>query len=227
MPQPRARLAIAVVILAVIGVAGCATRGTPASDPIETPAPLAVTVPMPDLGPAPVRDRPADEQAETLRLAQLDSAWERVVAAHPNAVRPDVTFAGFVTSEQHTEVVSACFTEMAVPFGLSTDADGTVNGMEWTTDLEEHAVGAYVCQARHSTRPTGPPTDAQLAWMYDYLTQFLVPCYEANGIENPPAPPREDFIAGWPNLGWFPGTGNLPTDTPKGMAVVEACPPPA
>jgi hypothetical protein len=63
--------------------------------------------------------------------------------------------------------------------------------------------------------------------MYDYLTQFLVPCYEANGIENPPPPPREDFIASWGNLIWFPDMSSLPMDSPEAIAIAEACPPPA
>ncbi|WP_166878839.1 hypothetical protein [Salinibacterium sp. ZJ450] len=104
---------------------------------------------------------------------------------------------------------------------------GKVSGMEWTTDLEEHAVGAYVCLGRHRSQPFAPPNDAQLGWVYDYLTQFLAPCYEANGIENPPGPSREDFVANWPDQGWFPTTGHFPMEIDEERAIFEACPPPA
>ncbi len=231
MPSSRARLGFAVTILAAFAVAGCATdpepAPAPASAPSETPAPLAVSVPMPDLGPPPPRPELTDEQRETLRLERLDSAWERVVTHHPGAVRPDLVFAGYLEPEDRTNALTTCFTEKGVQFGLGPDAEGKVTIEEVSTSTEEEAVGAYLCEGRYPVRTLGPPSDAQLSWMYDYLTQFLVPCYEANGIENPPAPPRADFIASWGRLIWFPDMRSLPMDSPEAIAIREACPPPA
>lgn len=92
---------------------------------------------------------------------------------------------------------------------------------------EEAAVAWFTCESANPVRPTPPPNSKQLAWLYGYLTEFLAPCYEANGYDNPPAPTEAEFIADWPNQGWFPIVNDPSLAPDREAALNEACPPPA
>jgi hypothetical protein len=64
-----------------------------------------------------------------------------------------------------------------------------------------------------------------LGYLYDYFTKFLVPCYEANGIENVPAPTRAEFVSLWPNQNWYPSMGDVPMGSEMENQLNAACPP--
>ena len=70
---------------------------------------------------------------------------------------------------------------------------------------------------------SGPPNEAQLGWIYDYFTEYYGPCFEANDIVVPPAPSRAEFIANWPNPGWFPSDDRAVADPERDAALAEAC----
>lgn len=39
-----------------------------------------------------------------------------------------------------------------------------------------------------------------------------------------PAPPRDEWVAAWPEFLWSPSTGDLPLDPERQAAIDEACP---
>ena len=208
--------------------ASAAHRPTASLSSTPTPTPLAVTVPMPDLGPSPQPAPQTPEQTEQLRVARVESDWQFLLKQYPDAVRPDTPFQGYITQADELAVMGACYAEQHVPVaygypvGAKKGDKPTSVGAE--TSTEQGAIGAFLCQAEHPGRPNSPMTAEQLGWSYDYFTRFLVPCYEANGIDVPPAPSRDDFISKWPDQNWFPSPG-MTSDPDKDAAIQKACPP--
>jgi hypothetical protein len=226
----RAAIAAAIACTALLLVSGCAGAGaeeepSPTKTESETPTPAAQTYPMPDLGPSPPPVPLTAEQTEQLRLQWRDDAWNTVQFRFPNAVRPDVPFKGYVAEVSRIEVISACYKSVGLLLDYGKNSSGKIVGVGTETKTEAEAVSAYACQAAHPVKPTPPPSPEQLGYIYDYLVEFLAPCYAANGIPNPPPPSRDDFIAKWPNQGWYPTSGNAPPDAVKDDALDAACPP--
>ena len=89
---------------------------------------------------------------------------------------------------------------------------------------EREAVAAYTCSAAHPSPPVAPMTTEQIDYLYGYLTQYLVPCWEANGVTTvPEAPGRADFVAQWPEQGWFPTLSGEFLTAEAERAIDEVC----
>jgi hypothetical protein len=129
-----------------------------------------------------------------------------------------------VTEANRIEVMSACYAAAGIPIDYGTNSNGEIVGLGTSTNTEAEAVSAYECGATHPSKPWPYPSPEQLGYIYDYLVRFIVPCYEANGITNPPPPSREGFVGNWPNQGWFPTSGDLPLHPPDEAALNAACP---
>ncbi|HEV7566197.1 MAG TPA: hypothetical protein VGO31_09595 [Microbacteriaceae bacterium] len=220
---------LAVVALALL--TGCAAQSDAralSGTPTPASTTLAVTVPMPDLGPSPQPAPQTPEQTEQLRLASANSDWQSVLTQYPNAVRPDAPFQGYMSAADEMAVMSACYGEHGVPiaYGYPVGAKPGDKPTSVGADANDEAgaIGIYVCSVEHPSRPNSPMTSEQLGWAYDYFTKFLVPCYEANGIHVPPAPSRSDFVSKWPNQNWFPSHG-MSANPDKDAAIDKACPP--
>jgi hypothetical protein len=225
-------IVVTVALVAAIALAGCTAvapgSGGTTSATSATSTPLAVSVPTPSLGPSPQPVPLTDAQAEQARLAARDTAWQNVLAQYPDAVRPDVPFDGYLAAGDEMTVMSACYRQNGVPvsygypIGAKKGDPPTSVGGEAST--EQQAIGMYICGVEHPGRPNPPLTPEQLSWMYDYFTEFLVPCYEANGIDVPQAPSKQDFVTKWPHQDWFPSAG-MTNDPDKDAAIDKACPP--
>lgn len=234
--QRVASIAAVIAFGAVVLMTGCATGSggngapppsIPSSAPSSAPPEeLAKPYPMPDLGPSPAPVPLSDDEVERMRVEQEDASWAAVLITYPNAVRPQVAFEGYVTAADQIEVMSACYTAAGLPLDLARNGRGTVLSVGTSVTTEAEAVSQFSCQAAHPHRPVPPPSHEQLGYIYDYFVRFLVPCYELNGIVNPPPPSREYFVANWPNQGWAPSTGSMPLEMEFDAALYEACPPP-
>lgn len=220
----RSAVAVAVAALTMIGMAACAD-GSPSEAAAPTPTvAAAVSIPMPDLGPRPTSEPLSDSEAEQRRIELADSHWETVIAQYPHAVRPEVAFVGYIAPEDHFDTMRACLEERGVEVAIGATADGEPTGFEIVEPTEETSIAHYTCEVAPPGRPLPEPSDAELEWAYDYLTKFVAPCYELNGFENEPAPPREVWVDAWPAYVWSPTTGDLPLDSDRQAAIDEACP---
>jgi hypothetical protein len=223
-------VAAAVIGIAIAALSACA-NGAVAEGPMPTPVPTdaaaeVVSVPMPEFAPWPEGDPFSEEQSEAARLANADSQWQGVLATYPNAVRPEVAFEGYVTDANRVDVMRACYEAAGLPIdeGHSGSPDGPVTSIGTSTSNEAEAIAAYACSVAHPTKVvSGPPNDAQLGWIYDYMVEYYAPCFEANGIEVPAPPSRADWVANWPNPGWFPSHEGGFSDPEFDAALSEAC----
>ncbi|KQW05678.1 hypothetical protein ASC66_11980 [Leifsonia sp. Root4] len=191
---------------------------------MKEPARVAVSLELPDLGVLPVADPPlTDAESEKARLEQAEEAWQQLLVRYPTAVRPEVSF-GYVTDETRVEIMRACLSAAGLPIDEGRDADGHVVSIGTSTTNEAEAIAQYSCVTAHPTRIVwAGPNEAERGWFYDYLTEFSAPCLAANGIETEPPPTREEFIATWPNQGWYPAVG-MSADAAWDASLEAACP---
>ncbi|MEI5582803.1 MULTISPECIES: hypothetical protein [unclassified Agromyces] len=124
--------------------------------------------------------------------------------------------------------MTACLEAAGVPvergYG-SADQSGPVLSVHPLPETEAQAVAGYACDAAHPVRVvSGGPNDAELGWIFDYLTEFTAPCYAANGYDNPPPPSREEWVSKWPEFVWFPSPGDMVLEPEVQAALDEACP---
>ena len=231
--RPTPLSAAAVLMLAVLAaLTGCSGAGTAAAEATATPeatdaAAQVVSIPMPEFAPWPAGDPFTDADVEAARVAEAERDWQGVLARFPDAVRPEVAFE-YVTEANRVDVRRACFEAAGLPIeeGRSGTPDGPVVSVNATTTTTVQEVAAYTCRVAHpDQRTSGPPNAEQLGWIYDYLTEYYAPCYAANDIVVPPAPSRDEFVANWPNQGWFPSVGNHPMamDAEWDAALSKAC----
>lgn len=212
--------------LAVLILSGCTAEST-APSPGASPTFTAVPYPMPDFGPKPTMPPLTDAEAETQRVVEQDDFWQRrVLDRFPDAVRPEVKFGGYVTDDDWVDIRRDCYTAAGLPFDIGTNPAGKGGALSPNVDTESNAVAGYVCDSEHPFRPLAPLDARVLGWYYDYLTEFLAPCYAANGIRNTAPPSREYFIANFPDQGWWPSQGSSPMGTAVDDAIDAACPPP-
>ena len=217
----------------VIGVlcagllAGCTSpdaASTRAPSEPSTIAEAAATIDMPDLGPSPAPDQLSDERMEQLRLAQQDIDWQLVEHVYPDAVRPVVAFAGYTDRDAYLDTLHACYTASGLRLGMKVNEIGETVVNDADVSSEAHYLAQFACRATVTLEPE-PWNAAQIGYHYDYLTEFLAPCYAANGLESAQAPSRAEYIANWPNPGWGPDMGEV-FATPAAAPIIAACPGP-
>ncbi|MFC9557985.1 hypothetical protein [Agromyces sp. NPDC056965] len=230
-PATAAAAAALMVLTAFTGCSGASADADEATATLKATDAAAqiVSIPMPAFAPWPASDPFTDADVEAARLAEADRDWQGVLASYPGAVRPEVVFEAYVTDENRVDVMRACYEAAALPIDegrTGTDPDSPVDAIGTSTTTVEQAIAAHSCRVAHpNKRTSGPPNAEQLGWIYDYLTEYYVPCFELNDIVVPPAPPRAEFVANWPNQGWFPSVGDHPMamDQEWSAAVSEAC----
>lgn len=233
-PRAVARLFVLAATLTVATTLTACVSGEVAdeSSPAATPTDAAsqvVSLPMPEFTPYPAGDPFTEADVEAARVAEADRDWQGVLAMYPDAARPEVALEAYVTDENRVDVMRSCYEAAGLPIdeGRTTpDPEGPVVSIGTSTNTLEEAIAAYSCRVAHANkRISGPPNAEQLGWIYDYLTEYYVPCYDANGIVVPPAPPRAEFVRNWPNQGWFPSIGDHPMamDAEWDAALSDAC----
>ncbi|KRC61203.1 hypothetical protein ASE14_09760 [Agromyces sp. Root81] len=225
-------MAVGAALIILAALTACSGAGadeaTPTPDATDAAAQI-VSIPMPEFAPWPAGDPFTEADIEAARIAEADRDWAGVLMSYPDAVRPEVVFEAYVTDENRVDVMRACYEAAGLPIDegrTGTDPDSPVDAIGTSTSTVEEAIAAYSCRVAHpNKRTSGPPNAEQLGWIHDYLTEYYGPCLEANGIEVPPAPPRAEFVANWPNQGWFPSVGDHPMamDAEWDAALAEAC----
>ena len=230
-PAPRRRalwivgaVAAVVVVALVVAASVSGWLSGPGPDRDAQPAsPSASAFPMPNLGPSPAPATPGPDELEKLRLEEQDRQWDAVTATYPDAVRPADPFQEYRDPNDSTALLG-CLTAAGLPVDLgSTVGGGGPVSVGTSTSTEAEEVASFTCWAGYPTKPVAPMTTAQLDYLYSYLTEYLVPCYEANGITNAKAPSREDFVSQWPNQGWFPDTTSAALSDQEQRRIDSTC----
>ena len=178
---------IVVGVIAAAVLSGCAIGATPEPTPSpEQPFALAISdeAVLEALGPLPADEVFTREREDDFVQRSADSHWSSVTRDFPDSVRPDVA-------------------------EIDRAAGGNPAAVECqqasTGTPQEVAIAGYVCARQHVTIPNGTLSEKQVAYLYDYQTQFVLPCYEETGhpATTPPIS-RDQFIATWPFQGWGP-----------------------
>lgn len=209
-------------------LSACTASPAPAAAPeptaIDSPDEV-VTIEMPDLPDRPGRPKLTPAEVEELRLAGQEERWTSVVQAYPDAVRPAIEFEGFVElGPERYDVLADCYESFGVPLS-SADDPGNLGVVSAGGSTKEAAIATFICESTHPSPVFAPLTDEELGWFYDYLTEFVAPCYKANGINTPAPPSRADFVAEWPQQGWFPtAPEHFFENEALNQALREACP---
>jgi len=156
-----------------------------------------------------------------------EPASDVVTGLYPTAIRPEVEFRGYVADAGRLAALTTCYEATGLPIATATGTDGTPQSVSVGMETEEAALAWYSCESANPSRPTPPANAEQLAWLYGYLTEFLAPCYEANGYDIPPPPSESEFVAKWPNQGWYPIIDDPIPNRERDAALNSACPAPA
>jgi hypothetical protein len=178
-----------------------ACTGAPAAAPSPTPSPtidwtarLASFIDK--YGQDPAASAPyTEEEARAVAELPADTRWLQVVMQFPTAVRPSDGFVHWAASPSDPDLTACILATGATPeTGVDSDGNQSV-GYSYGSDIEGYTIGTYACDVRFPGRASPPENEAQLSYRYDYLTRFVVPCYEAHGAPVDPAPTRAEFIA--------------------------------
>lgn len=225
---PAPRIEMAALLLAGVTLSsllsGCVS--TSPSPSLTEPASDVVTVPPFDR-PSPPPSEISDAELDALRVQNQDEFWSTVIGLYPTAIRPEVEFRGYVADADRLAALTTCYEATGLPIATATGTDGTPQSVSVGMETEEAALTWYSCESANPSRPTPPANAEQLAWLYGYLTEFLAPCYEANGYDIPPPPSESEFVTKWPNQGWYPTIDDRIPNRERDAALSSACPAPA
>lgn len=172
--------------LLLFALAGCTfvAPGTTVTNNVEaTQEPYAIdhSTVVEALGAVPEGEPMTPERTAEYIERFLDQQWQLVSVPYPDAMRPNVA-----PDNPPNGTVNDCVTA----------ASGTP---------EQAAIARYVCMARFPSPPSSMLSHEQAAYIYDYWTGFVTPCYFNNGydVQSPP-PARDTFVAEWPLQHWAP-----------------------
>lgn len=221
-----------------MALSGCAASAPAVeSSPESSPAPAVAEVDwesayaefVGEYGERPLPVPYEDAEVEGARLrAAADRAWEGVVASYPTAVRPDVAFVHWTARAEHFDLesdINRCLTAAGARLSLGASAEGHPNGLDATYPMGPTAATAvYACQ--FLAYPDQPlDASAGASWLWDYATEFLVPCLEAHGASQDPLPTREEQVAAVfeKGYGWVPHLPESASDVGPDKGAYAAC----
>jgi hypothetical protein len=151
--------------------------------------------------------------------------WAELQERYPDAVRPNVRFVRFITSEEEPVVIAACLREQGIPAVLDENGVSTVTpiGQE-----QEYDLAWFACAVQFPVDPSEyqPLTDDEMYYLYRFYVDEQVPCLEALGYEISTPPGFDDFRARWwSGEMWAPYTEVAVSDFATFEATQDACPP--
>ncbi len=167
-----------------------------------------------------------DDEAHAALTVQADAAWANtVVSLFPDAVRPPSD--GFVRWGENDDRMSLesdyadCLTSHGVTPTVGYSEDGSIAGIGTSSATEAEELGVFFCSwVAYPSRPAPPPNAAQLGYMWDYYDEFLVPCFEANGVPQTPIISRGEWIESFPRAHW---TLEYPPEDADRDRLMEIC----
>lgn len=215
------------VTASLAGCSAVAAAPTPSADPVAIWAEHHAEF-LAEHGEFPAGDPPlSEEEGRAALAASSDRMWEDgVLSSYPDAVRPTEGFVRWQVPEDQTSITSdlaTCFTSHGLLLDYGTDVDGNVSGLGSSgPNTVDTLVAQFFCNfVAYPHRPTPPPNAARLGYIWDAYNEFLVPCFEANGVPQQPIAPRDEWIADFPNSTWTP---RHPTDDADLDRIYQICP---
>lgn len=209
--------------LLALGLVGCAQTGLPQVQPEPESAPTGPYAQWGQVSPIPVWEPTVEiiaptfteEQALALREEKLQEFM--TYSLHAPGVSPDVFDGinpadyppeGWYSIAEHNERLAECLREEGFSAVVREGAQIFDPGVP-ITQVDALNVAVAICNLRYPLQPkllaNGPYSADQLGLLYDYTTQFYLPCLEAFALDwrsavtsNPvlsELPTREAFIA--------------------------------
>jgi hypothetical protein len=168
----------------------------------------------------------ADGGATPAPTSSIPSAHEQnvaqLLAEYPDADVPTVQPIRVVTLLEWPEVFAQCVTDEGFP--ASAAADGGVDFEAIPAEqADASALATFVCRERYPVDPS-EFEDPDLSGLYDYYTQELVPCLEAEGYEIPSPPSEQTFIDSYWTAAWIPYNFVEVTSDEEWTRLNAACP---
>ncbi|ROS57780.1 hypothetical protein EDF50_0071 [Frigoribacterium sp. PhB24] len=221
-PMGRLTTGVAAAALALL-LTGCAGATGEGGGPPTASSTATSAAGVPDrqavldaLGAPPTSGPPDPARLAELRQEATDQRWEQVTQRFPDAVRPEVALVHELAGGDLAPVVS-CLRDAGLPVvddvGVGEDGS-TSQGYSYEMPdggppPEWAELAAYRCDVMYPVAVTETLTVEQAAWLFDYLTMFQLPCFEALGAPSTePGMTREEFATAWPHQGWYPSAGS-------------------
>ena len=185
--------------LILLALAGCTAAPQPEPSPTPT-QPFALAIDPADvldaLGPLPPDEPPSAERMAAFRQTLSDVAWNAISSSYPDAERYTGP-ATYLPDAQVNTAVENCVAQqgLALPEGGTSDE----------ALVKASSLARYVC-AQQFVVERGPGlSERQVAYLYDYQTEFVLPCYSEKGypVLTPPIA-RAEYVAKWPFQYWSP-----------------------
>lgn len=150
----------------------------------------------------PIRPDTSAAALATQATADRERALADLHREFPEAVVPAVETIRFVALSEWPEANASCLREEGY------DAEAGIDGVATAAppgQEEPFAIAIaiaiananYVCALKYPVDPRWniELNEDQIRYIYDYVTQIMTPCVQAEGYDVPPAPSRESFIA--------------------------------
>jgi hypothetical protein len=170
----------------------------------------------------------SDAEVKAIYDAQQLQMWE---SYHQGETPPDVEFVRYLDPESGS-VRTECMAEANIP-GFSVTEEGWWSFQ--STDLATDRLFAdaqYICALKYPPDPSnsdqmGLFSDAELDFIYHYMTDRLVPCVRLMGYSLREVPTRDAFMSSSPYLGWsvYDAMLPLPQSIEEWGRVDARCPP--
>ncbi|MBX9717621.1 MAG: hypothetical protein K2X36_02115 [Microbacteriaceae bacterium] len=146
----------------------------------------------------------AELEAQT--AADNQRALDDLLRDFPDAEVPDVERVRLVSLEEWPLAMAECLS--AEGFGAVAEGGGLSASAPFGQELP-YAIAYYVCSVEYPIDPRVmvPLVEDQIRYLYDYYTQVMTPCLEAEGYEVPEPPSRQTFVSTYGQPGsWAPYT---------------------
>ncbi len=146
----------------------------------------------------------ADLDAQT--AADNQRALEDLLGDSPDAEVPEVAQVRLVTLEEWPFAIAECLSAQGF---LATAIDGGLSAGAPAGQEMPYAIAYYVCSVEYPINPRQmvPLVDDQIRYLYDYYSQVMTPCLEAEGYQVPDPPSLQTFMSSYGQPGsWAPYT---------------------
>lgn len=133
-------------------------------------------------------------EADALADQALKEYGEHLRDLYPDIVLPVIDRERFVSRSEVDQVQAECLTELGFPATPMIDG-GVAFGYVPDEQARAQSVALYTCKARFPLDPTytQPYSDEEVAYLYAYTKEVLLPCLRAEGFETPAMPSKTKF----------------------------------